>query len=44
MYLVDLVAVNLVSWIAIIGRFVCWIISCRLGSVVLSEDEFYDIN
>ena len=44
MYLVDLVAVSLVSWIAIIARFVCWIMSCRLGSAVLSEDAFHDIN
>ena len=45
MYLVDLVAVNLVSWIiAIMVGFVYWIMSCRLGSAVLSEDAFHDIN
>ena len=44
MYLVDLVAVNLVSWIAIMAGIMCWIMSCRLGSAVLSEDAFHDIS
>ena len=44
MYLVDLVAVSLVSWIAIMVGFVCWIMSYRLDSAVLSEDAFHDIN
>ena len=43
MYLVDLVVVNLVSWIAIMVGFVCWIMSCRLDSAVFSEDAFYVI-
>ena len=43
MYLVDLVALSLVSWIAIIAGFVCWIMSYRLGSAVFSEDAFHDI-
>ena len=42
-YLVDLVAVSLVSWIAIMVGFVCWTKSCKLGSTVFSEDAFYDI-
>ena len=25
------------------ARFVCWIISCRLGSAVFSDDIFHDI-
>ena len=37
-------AVGLVSWIEIMARFVCWIMSCRLGSAVLSENAFHDIN
>ena len=44
MHLVDLVVVSFVSWIAIMAGFVCWIMSCRLGSAVLSEDAFHDIN
>ena len=44
MYLVDLVAVSLVSWIAIMAGFVCWIMSCRLGRAVLGKDAFHDIN
>ena len=44
MYLVDLMAVSLVSWIAIMAEFVYWIMSCRLGSAILSEDIFHDIN
>ena len=44
MYLVDLVAVSLVSWIAIMVGFVCWIISYWLGSAVLSKNVFHDIN
>ena len=42
MYLVDLVAVSLVSWIVIMAGFVCWIMSCRLGSAMLSKDAFHD--
>ena len=44
MYLVDLVAVSLVSWIAIMVGFVYWIMFCRLGSAILSKDVFRDIN
>ena len=44
MYLVDLVAVSLVSWMTIMAGFVCWIMSCKLDSAVLSEDAFHDIN
>ena len=44
MYLVNLVAVSLVSWIAIMAGFVCWIMSCRLGSAVFIEDPFHDIS
>ena len=36
--------VSLVSWIAIMVGFVCWIMSCRLGSAVHSEDAFHDMN
>ena len=43
MYLVDLIAVSFISWITILAEFVCWIMSCRLGSAVFSEDEFHDI-
>ena len=43
MYLVDLVAVSLIFWIVIMVGFVCWIMSCRLGSAVFSEDAFHDI-
>ena len=43
MYLVDLVAISLVSWIVIMAGFVYWIMSCRLGSVVFSEDAYHDI-
>ena len=44
MYLVDLVVVSLVFWIAIMAGFVCWIMSCRLGSAILSEDAFHSID
>ena len=43
MYLVDLVAISLVSCITIMAGFVCWIMSCRLGSAIFSEDAFHDI-
>ena len=43
MYLVDLVAVSLVSCITIIAGFVYWIMFCRLGSAAFSEDAFHDI-
>ena len=42
-YLVDFVAVSLVSWMAIMAGFVCQIISCKLGSAVFSDDAFHDI-
>ena len=43
MYLVDLVAVGLVSWIAIMTGLVCWIMSYKLDSAVFSENAFHDI-
>ena len=42
-YLVDLVAVSLVSWMAILAGFVYRIISCRLGNAVLSDDAFHEM-
>ena len=42
-YLVDLVAISLVSWMAIMAGFVCRIISCRLGSAVFSDDAFHEM-
>ena len=43
MYLVHLIAMSFVSWIAIMAGFVCWIMSCKLVSTMFSEDAFHNI-
>ena len=44
MYLVDFVAVSLVSWMMIIAGFVCeyWINSYMLGIAMFSDDAFHE--
>ena len=45
MYLIDFVAVSLVSWIIIMAGLVCkfCIISCMLNSPMFSDDAFHEM-